>query len=176
MAFMLDRLKFDCLERGFTPDVVDAVLATRPDRIDIVPLKMAAVTTFLSMPEAETLAAANKRIVNILRKNPVDPHEPDEALLVETAEKTLYQTLVELTPQVRQSIDYQHFTEALARLAALKAPIDAFFDSLMVVADDPAVRRNRLALLDQLSRLTNDVADLSKLTVKNTTDNKDQNP
>ena len=118
---------------------------------------------FAQRPEAESLAAANKRISNLLQRN-TDPIAPlDAALFTETAEQQLAQTIAELAPVAAKQFDQEDFAGSLATLAAAKEPVDAFFDEVMVMADDLAVRANRLALLKQLHEAMNQVADLSLL-------------
>ena len=145
------------------PAVIDAVLALKPARIDRVPAKLAAVEAFRALPEAEALAAANKRIVNILRKAGVTPGEPDLALLQEEAEKALFHQVVEIAPLVRSHVANEDYTDALCALAGLRAAVDRVFDDVMVMAEEPLTRANRLALLGQLAGLMNQVADISRL-------------
>lgn len=161
--FMLERLKHLLREGGRDAAVIDAVLALRPARIDQVPARLAAVEAFRMLPEAQALAAANKRIVNILKKAESAPGEPDIALLQEEAEKALFHRLVEVAPLVRSHENNEAYTDALCALAGLRDTVDRFFDGVMVMADEPLIRANRLALLDQLAGLMNCVADISRL-------------
>ncbi len=165
--FMLERLKNllrgDETETGRDGAVIDAVLALKPARIDLVLAKLAAVEAFRALPEAEALAAANKRIVNILRKAESAPGEPDIALLQEEAEKALFHQMVEVAPRVRSHLANEDYTQALCVLAGLRAAVDRFFEDVMVMAEEPLTRANRLALLAQLAGLMNQVADLSRL-------------
>lgn len=161
--FMLERLKHLLREGGRDVAVIDAVLALRPARIDLVPAKLAAVEAFRALPEAEALAAANKRIVNILKKAEGTPGEPDIALLQEEAEKALFHQVVEVAPLVRSHVDNEDYTDALCALAGLREAVDRFFDGVMVMAEEPLTRANRLALLNQLAGLMNRVADISRL-------------
>lgn len=163
--FMLERLKNLLRESGGGRDaaVAEAVLALRPARIDLVPPKLDAVEAFRALPESEALAAANKRIVNILKKTATRPGEPDVALLQEEAEKALFHQLNEIAPVVRSHVANENYTEALCVLAGLRSAVDAFFDGVMVMAEEPLTRHNRLALLAQLAGLMNQVADLSRL-------------
>ncbi len=161
--FMLERLKHLLRESGRDAAVIDAVLALRPARIDLVPAKLAAVEAFRALPEAEALAAANKRIVNILKKAEGTPGEPDIALLQEEAEKALFHQVVEVAPLVRSHVDNEDYTDALCALAGLRDAVDRFFDGVMVMAEEPLTRANRLALLNQLAGLMNRVADISRL-------------
>ncbi|NMG43557.1 glycine--tRNA ligase subunit beta [Aromatoleum toluvorans] len=163
LDFMFERLKNLLRDAGHTVDVIDAVLALRPTRMDLVPAKLDAVRTFRALPEAEALAAANKRIVNILKKVEGELPEPDVALLQEDAEKALFHRVVEVAPLVRSHMANEDYTDALCVLAGLRAEVDTFFDDVMVMAEEPLTRQNRLALLRQLAGLMNQVADLSRL-------------
>jgi len=161
-GFMLDRLK-NYLAAEFQNDEIDAVLAQTPDRLDEVRAVLAAVAEFKRLPEAATLAAANKRVKNILKKAEGEVGAVNPALFAEAAETALYQAVEALAPQVEAKFAAHDFTAALSLLAGLKAPVDAFFDGVMVMADDVAVRNNRIALLARLSALFNRVADISLL-------------
>ena len=161
--FMLERLKNLLRETGRDGAVIDAVLALKPARIDLVPVKLAAVEAFRALPEAEALAAANKRIVNILKKAAVTPGEPDLALLQEEAEKALFHQLIEVAPLVDSHVANEDYTDALCALAGLRAAVDCFFEDVMVMAEEPLTRHNRLALLARLAGLMNQVADISRL-------------
>ncbi|MBS0512999.1 MAG: glycine--tRNA ligase subunit beta [Proteobacteria bacterium] len=161
--FMFERLKNLLRETGRDGAVIDAVLALKPARIDLVPAKLAAVEAFRALPEAEALAAANKRIVNILKKAEVTPGEPDVALLQEAAEKALFHQVIEVAPLVRSHVANEDYTDALRVLAGLRAAVDQFFEDVMVMAEEPLTRQNRLALLAQLAGLMNQVADISRL-------------
>jgi len=161
--FMFERLKNLLRETGRDGAVIDAVLALKPARIDLVPAKLAAVEAFRALPEAEALAAANKRIVNILKKAESTPGEPDLALLQEDAEKALFHQVVEVAPLVRSHVANEDYTDALCALAGLRAAVDQFFEDVMVMAEEPLTRANRLALLAQLAGLMNQVADISRL-------------
>jgi glycyl-tRNA synthetase beta chain len=160
---MYERLKNLLRETGRDGAVIDAVLALRPARIDLVPAKLAAVEAFRALPEAEALAAANKRIVNILKKAEGAPGEPDLALLQEAAEKALFRQVVEVAPLVRSHVANEDYTDALRALAGLRAAVDQFFEDVMVMAEEPLTRANRIALLAQLAGLMNQVADISRL-------------
>ncbi|MCW3481488.1 glycine--tRNA ligase subunit beta [Neisseriaceae bacterium JH1-16] len=161
-GFMLDRLK-NYLAGEFQSDEIDAVLAQSPDRLDEVRAVLAAVAEFKRLPEAATLAAANKRVKNILKKAEGEVGAVNPALFAEDAEKALYEAVEALAPQVEAKSADHDFTAALSLLAGLKAPVDAFFDGVMVMADDATVRANRIALLARLSALFNRVADISLL-------------
>lgn len=163
LDFMLERLKNLLREAGHGQDGVDAVLALAPTRIDLVPPKLAAVAEFQKLPEAVALAAANKRIVNILRKAEGAINEADVALLQEDAEKALFHAMVEVAPLARSHFQNEDYTDALRVLAGLRGAVDRFFDEVMVMADEPLIRHNRLAMLRQLAGLMNQVADISRL-------------
>ena len=167
-AFVADRLRSYLRDRGFAGTDIEAVLATGLDRLDLLEARLAALAAFRRLPAFESLTAANKRIGNILRKSAGegaadDKASVDPALLKEAAERDLNDALVKLQPQVQGHLQQQDFTAALQALAALQAPVDAFFEQVMVNAEDPALRRNRLALLGGLHALMNQVADLSQL-------------
>jgi glycyl-tRNA synthetase beta chain len=164
LDFFFDRLTGQLREQGASAQEVDAVVALRPERLGDVPKRLAAVRTFAGLPEAPALAAANKRVGNILKKSEEQPPaEVNAALLAEPAEKALAAALAEVAPRADAAFAAGDHTGSLRALAALKAPVDAFFDAVMVNADDAALRANRLALLAQLHRAMNRVADLSRL-------------
>ncbi|NTV69198.1 MAG: glycine--tRNA ligase subunit beta [Azonexaceae bacterium] len=162
--FIYDRLAGSLREQGYTAQEVDAVVSQRPQRLGDIPKRLAAVRAFAALPEAAALAAANKRVGNILKKveNPVEP-TVDNALLKEAPEIALHDALVEVVPQADAAFVTGDYSESLQALAALRAPVDAFFDGVMVNADDPALRANRLGLLAKLHMAMNKVADISKL-------------
>jgi glycyl-tRNA synthetase beta chain len=162
-AFLLDRLRGLLRERGFGGNEVEAVLSQRPTRIDDVVARLDAVTRFAALPEANALAAANKRITNILKKADAAPGALSEPLLAEPAEKALYAELGALTPVVERHLQAGEFAGALSALASMRGAVDTFFDDVMVNAEDPALRANRLALLARLHVQMNRVADISKL-------------
>jgi glycyl-tRNA synthetase beta chain len=163
-AFVFERLRGYLRELGYTANQVEAVLCQRPMRLDRVPAQLEAVRAFGALPEAEALAAANKRIVNILRKagseaaGSVDPRH-----FADGAERDLHSAFVALAPLVERRCDEGDYTAALLALATAKPAVDRFFDDVMVMADDPAIRTNRLALLAAVERTMNRVADISKL-------------
>ncbi|HEY9068218.1 MAG TPA: glycine--tRNA ligase subunit beta [Burkholderiaceae bacterium] len=162
--FIYERLAGSLREQGYSAQEVDAVLSLRPMRLADVSARLAAVRAFAALPEAASLAAANKRVGNILKKaeGAVDA-TVQPALLKEPAESALSQALVAVKPTADQSFDRGDYTGSLRALAALREPVDAFFESVMVNAEDPALRANRLGLLAQLHAAMNRVADLSKL-------------
>ena len=162
--FIYERLAGGLREQGYTPQQVEAVLSQRPQLLADVAKRLEAVRAFAALPEAESLAAANKRVGNILKKveGTVDA-KVNPALLQETAEKALNDALTQVAPQADAAFAQGDYTASLKALAALKAPVDAFFDDVMVNAEDPALRANRLGLLATLHQAMNRVADLSKL-------------
>lgn len=163
-SFIYERLDGMMREHGYSANEVDAVLALRPSRIDKAPLLLLAVRAFSKLPEAESLAAANKRVGNILKKVEGGvPSATDPALFREAAETALFQALGEIRPKADAAFEGGDFSASLQALAALKAPVDAFFDDVMVNAEDPVLKANRLALLNQLHQTMNRVADLAKL-------------
>jgi glycyl-tRNA synthetase beta chain len=164
--FMQDRLRVYLKDQGRAPDQVEAVVVQAPTRIDRVPARLDAVAAFGALPESEALAAANKRIQNILKKAGDVGDRVEVALLAEDAEKSLFEAVTVLAPLVETDLMNLDFTGALMRLAALKAPVDHFFDEVMVMAEEPLVRANRLGLLNTLGRLMNSVADIGQLTVR----------
>ena len=163
-AFLDDRLVGLLREQGSSAQEVDAVVALRPERWGEIPRRLTAVREFAALPESAALAAANKRVSNILKKAEGDaPAAVDAALLKEPAEHALAAALAQVAPLADAAFEAGDYTASLRALAALKAPVDAFFDSVMVNAEEPALRRNRLALLAALQRAMNRVADLSRL-------------
>ena len=162
-GFMLERLRSYLRERGFAQDEIEAVVSQNPTRIDQVVPRLEAVQVFRAMPEAESLASANKRIRNILKKTTVTQTVPDPAVLREAAEKDLFAVASKLMPRISSLWENRDYTEALRQLAGVRKEVDTFFDQVMVMTDEPVIRNNRLALLSQLERLMNQVADISKL-------------
>ena len=160
--FIYDRLRGYLREGGYTANEVESVVSQRPSRLDLIPARLAAVKSFRVLPEADSLAAANKRIQNILKKSGY-ADRVDATLFVEDAEKSLHAAIVAIQPRVLSSLGTGDYTGALKSLASMKAPVDTFFDKVLVNAEDAQVRTNRLALLTQLERLMNQVADISKL-------------
>ncbi len=161
--FIYDRFAGSLREQGYSAQEVDAVLALRPQRLGDVAKRLAAVRAFAALPEAPALAAANKRISNILKKaDAVDAHVSD-ALLKEPAEIALYAAMQNVVPQARARFEAGDYTASLQSLAALRAPVDAFFEGVMVNAEQTDLRLNRQGLLKSLHEAMNRVADLSKL-------------
>ena len=161
--FMFDRLAGSLREQGYSAQEVDAVLALRPQRLGDVAKRLVAVRAFAALPESPALAAANKRISNILKKtDDVDAHV-SEVLLHEAAEKALFAAMQTVLPQAQGQWQAGDYTASLQSLAALRAPVDAFFEDVMVNAEQMDLRLNRLGLLKSLHVAMNRVADLSKL-------------
>ncbi|MFG6460037.1 glycine--tRNA ligase subunit beta [Roseateles sp. DXS20W] len=164
LGFFADRLAVSLRDQGYSAQEVDAVLALAPTRLGDVPKRLVAVRAFAALPEAASLAAANKRVGNILKKVEGElPTEVKPELLQEAAEQALAAAIAEVQPAADLLFEQHDYTGSLQRLAALKAPVDAFFDGVMVNAEDPALRANRLALLGRLHAAMNRVADLSRL-------------
>jgi glycyl-tRNA synthetase beta chain len=161
--FIYDRLAGSLREQGYSAQEVDAVLALRPQRLSLVARQLAAVRAFAQLPESPALAAANKRVSNILKKaGDVDAHvNPD--LLQEQAEKDLYAALQRFVPEADEQFAQGDYTASLQTLAVLRAPVDAFFDDVMVNAEQLDLRLNRQGLLKSLHDAMNRVADLSRL-------------
>lgn len=162
--FLYDRFAGSLRDQGYSAQEVDAVISLRPQKLAEVAQRLAAVRTFASLPEAPALAAANKRVGNILKKveGGVQAGFKPE-LLQQAEEKALADALNSIAPSADSAWANGQFEQNLKLLAGLKAPVDAFFDKVMVNADDPAVRANRLGLLATLHQAMNRVADLSKL-------------
>ncbi len=164
LSFFADRLAVSLRDQGYSAQEVDAVLALQPTRLGDVPKRLEAVRAFAALAEAASLAAANKRVGNILKKVDGDlPTEVKPELLKEAAEHALAAALADVQPQADMLFEQHDYTASLKALAALKGPVDAFFDDVMVNAEDPALRANRLALLGRLHAAMNRVADLSRL-------------
>ena len=164
LSFFTDRLAVSLRDQGYSAQEVDAVLALDPARLGDVPRRLEAVRAFAALPEAASLAAANKRVGNILKKVEGElPTAIHPELLQEAAEQALAAVIAEVQPDADRLFEQHDYTGSLQRLAALKAPVDAFFDDVMVNAEDPALRANRLALLGRLHAAMNRVADLSRL-------------
>ena len=164
--FIYDRLAGSLREQGYRAQEVDAVLALRPQRLALVEKQLAAVRAFAALPESPALAAANKRVGNILKKaeveGAVDPHV-NPGLLQEKAEQDLYAALQRFVPEANAQFDAGDYTASLQTLAVLRAPVDAFFDDVMVNAEQMDLRLNRQGLLKSLHDAMNRVADLSRL-------------
>ena len=170
--FIFDRLTGYLRDQEFTVQEIDAVLALKTQFLGDIPKRLAAVRAFAALPEAAALAAANKRVGNILKKTEGDfalrqaqgeRIEINVALLQEPAEQALHQALSKITTKADSALASGDYTATLSALAALRIPVDEFFDNVMVNAEDMALRANRLALLSQLHQAMNRIADISKL-------------
>jgi glycyl-tRNA synthetase beta chain len=162
--FVYDRISGSLREQGYSAQEVDAVLALRPQRLADIGRRLSAVRAFATLAEAPALAAANKRVGNILKKADGEVlAKVDASLLKEAAEAALAQGLAAVAPQADAAFAAGDYTASLQALAALRVPVDAFFDGVMVNADDPALKANRLGLLKTLHEAMNRVADLGRL-------------
>ncbi|MES2298923.1 MAG: glycine--tRNA ligase subunit beta [Pseudomonadota bacterium] len=162
-AFMLDRLRGILRERGFSPNEVEAAVNPELDRLDDIVQRLEAVQAFAALSESASLAAANKRITNILKKTSVATSTVDAALFQEDAERSLHAAILRVRPEVDAAFARGDFTGTLKTLAQLRDDVDAFFNGVMVMAEDAKLRDNRLALLSILHGMMNRVADISKL-------------
>ena len=168
IEFMFARFESYLKEQGFSTLQVDSVLARRPDHLAVVPQQLEAVKAFQALPEAESLAAANKRVANILRQAAEKGESfanVDRKELKEAAEISLFDALQKAAGSANQLLERGDYAGYLKTFAVLKAPVDAFFDKVMVMAEQKALRQNRLALLADLRKAMNRVADISKLAV-----------
>ena len=162
-AFVYERARGYFHEQGYSANEVEAVLSLRPSRLDLVPMQLDAVRAFAGLPEAESLAAANKRIGNILKQAGTARSGFDAALLVLPEEKALAAAFDRLQADVEADYAATQYTSALKRLASLRAPVDAFFERVMVMDKDAKVRENRIGFLGTLHGTMNRIADLAKL-------------
>ena len=162
-SFIYDRLAGGLREQGYSAQEVEAVLALRPQRLSDVAKRLTAVRAFAALPESPALAAANKRIGNVLKKaGEVDAHV-NTALFKEDAEQALYAVMQKLLPESEAQFNAGDYTASLQTLAALRSPVDAFFDDVMVNAEEMDLRLNRQGMLKKLHEAMNRVADLSAL-------------
>jgi glycyl-tRNA synthetase beta chain len=162
-SFIYDRLSGGLREQGYSAQEVEAVLALRPQRLSDVAKRLTAVRAFAALPESPALAAANKRIGNVLKKaGEVDAHV-NTALFKEDAEQALYAVMQKLLPESEAQFNAGDYTASLQTLAALRSPVDAFFDDVMVNAEEMDLRLNRQGMLKKLHEAMNRVADLSAL-------------
>jgi glycyl-tRNA synthetase beta chain len=163
LDFIYDRLAGSLREQGYSAQEVDAVLALRPQRLGDVARRLVAVRVFAALPQAPALAAANKRIANILKKAPeVDAHV-SLVLLKEPAEIALFAAMNVVLPQAQMQFEAGDYSDSLQTLAALREPVDTFFDGVMVNAEELDLRLNRQGLLKSLHVVMNRVADLARL-------------
>ncbi len=163
LTFLYDRLRGLLRERGYAPDAIDAVVAQQPQRLDDIIERLDAVKAFAALPESQSLAAANKRITNILKKNEAVHGEVQAALLSVAAEQRLFGAIADTRIEVDRAFAAGDFSATLQALAALRDDVDAFFNDVMVMDENLALRANRLALLHSLHGMMNRVADISKL-------------
>ncbi len=162
--FISGRLSSYYVAQGFAPDVIDAVACLQPTYLNDMDRRLRALAAFRKLPEAESLAAANKRIANILRKaDDKTVPEFNHALLIEDAERRLAEHLQSLDSRIMPLFDARAYEEAMYLLAQLRETVDGFFDTVMVMVDDDELRGNRLALLNDLRNRFLHVADLSRL-------------
>ena len=161
--FIYERARGYFRDQGYSTNEVEAVLCLNPVELALVPKQLEAVRAFAALPEAESLAAANKRIGNILKQAGHVPGEFDMGLMVLPEEKSLAAKFKQLQPDIDRAFSARNYTGALKSLASLKAPVDAFFDKVMVMDQDPRVRANRIGFLGKLHGTMNRIADLSKL-------------
>ncbi|WGE62733.1 glycine--tRNA ligase subunit beta [Actinobacillus equuli subsp. haemolyticus] len=161
--FMLGRFRAWYQDEGIAVDVIQAVLARRPTRPADFDARVRAVSHFRTLDSAEALAAANKRVSNILAKADVAIGEVNPTACVEPAEKALAEAVLGLRTEVQPLLAKGEYTAVLDKLASLRQPVDSFFDNVMVNAEDPALRQNRLAILNTLQGLFLQVADISLL-------------
>jgi glycyl-tRNA synthetase beta chain len=164
MEFVLERLKAYFVEQGVPVDVFQAVLARGPTEPYDFAKRVRAVDAFRKLPEAASLAGANKRIQNILKQaTDTVPAKVDDGLFVEDAEWNLAAKALGLSPRVRDLLKKRDYTAAMTSLAGLREEVDSFFDNVKVMDDDERLRKNRLALLQSISNLFLDTADISRL-------------
>ncbi|WP_442504948.1 glycine--tRNA ligase subunit beta [Neisseria meningitidis] len=160
--FMQARLAV-LLQNDYPQDIVAAVLAKQPRRLDDLTAKLQAVAAFKQLPEAAALAAANKRVQNLLKKADAELGAVNESLLQQDEEKALFAAAQGLQPKIAAAVAEGNFQTALSELASVKPQVDAFFDGVMVMAEDAAVKQNRLNLLNRLAEQMNAVADIALL-------------
>ena len=167
LNFLQDRLKSLLHDRGYDLKVIDAVLSTYPTNPYDAYLRIQAVKRFCELPEAESLAAANKRVRNILTKAETgllySPEHINDELLQNPAEQSLVEALNHINEKINPLLAEHNYTDALTELANLKSPIDVFFEEVMVMSDDKAIRQNRILILNHLHHAFKRVADLSRL-------------
>jgi glycyl-tRNA synthetase beta chain len=167
--FFTERLRSYFQERGYTANEVDAVLSLNPVAIALIPKQLEAVRAFSALPEAASLAAANKRIANILRQAESKGEsfaDADVSALKEPAEIALFEALQAASRSAKPLYDSGDFSGYLKTFASLKNPVDSFFEKVMVMADDKKLRGNRLALLTDMRKAMNRFSDISKLAVE----------
>ena len=163
MPFIMDRLRGLLRDRSYTPNEIEAILAQNPDRFDNLLDRLEAVKAFAALPEAASLAAANKRIANILKKSDIRAGMVQTDLLQETPEQKLHALMNKIRPLADQRLKQEDYTGTLQVLAQLHDDVDAFFTHVLVMAEDRKLRHNRIALLTELHTMMNQIADLSML-------------
>ncbi|MEK7436149.1 MAG: glycine--tRNA ligase subunit beta, partial [Pseudomonadota bacterium] len=161
--FILERLRGYLRDKQYTANEIEAVLALKPSRIDQIEARINAVRAFAAMPEAESLASANKRIGNILKKAGRSASPADTSLFVEAAEKALAAVMDLVRPAAQERFAAHDYAGTLKVLSQMRQPVDVFFNEVLVMAEDPKLQANRIALLRELHGLMNMVADISKL-------------
>jgi glycyl-tRNA synthetase beta chain len=163
-GFILDRLRGYLRDQGYSAGEVESVISQRPSKLTDLIKRLEAVRVFSHMEQAESLAAANKRISNILKKNEQTTNHPfNESLLIEPAEIALASKVKSIAPQSQAAFENGDFEQSLALLASLRAEVDAFFLDVMVMDKNEALKNNRIALLTWMHGLMNRVADISQL-------------
>jgi glycyl-tRNA synthetase beta chain len=166
LNFFMERLRAYYLEQGIRKDVFEAVMAREVMNPSEFNRRIAGMHTFMQLPEAANLAAANKRISNILRQADATATKLDPALFETSAEISLLAAITSLDKEIAPFLKTGDYTAVLSRLAALRSPVDAFFEKVMVLAEDPVQRGNRLALLGRLQNMFLQIADLSRIQVE----------
>lgn len=162
-SFIQDRLRGYLKDQGYTSGEVESVLSQNPSEFADIPKRLEAVRAFSKLPESQALAAANKRITNILKKVEHIQGEINPALLTVPAEQALAAQVKDIEPATSKAFEQGDYQQALLLMAPLKANVDAFFDDVMVMDNDEALRNNRVALLGHLHQMMNRVADISQL-------------
>jgi len=166
--FITERMRAYYLDRknGLTPEMFASVMARQPDSLLDFDERLKAVAAFVKLEPASSLAAANKRIGNILKKAGIDGGDPvDKSLIKEPAETVLFESVMKAQKAVAPLLNDRDYTNVLTTLANLRDPVDGFFDDVMVMTDDEALRNNRLALLAELRAMFLNVADVSRLSI-----------
>ena len=166
--FLQNRMSFLLVEQGFAKDSVAAVLSAASEPVPDVWSRVSALEALKSAPDFEPLATAFKRVVNIIRKSDVQgvaSLKVDTALFQDASESTLYKAFQQVREKVDNAMRRSDFPEALRAIASLRNPVDAFFDAVLVMADDPAVRGNRLALLSDIASMFDSIADFTRISV-----------
>ena len=163
MDYIMERMRGYFYDQGIPADTFEAVRNIQPTRLLDFAERISAVQHFRNLPESESLAAANKRIRNILKKSSCGNKPANTALFRETAEQSLFQKVIEAEEKVSPLLAARDYTAALSALASLKPVVDQFFDEVMVMDEDEAIRDNRIALLTKVDDLFTAVADISVL-------------